>query len=201
MEQNNSPRISARTLTWFSILTALVIVLQSLSGYMKILSVEINLTLVPVVLGALVMGPLCGGLLGLISGVITLLFGVFGWAPLTYAMFSFSPLLTSAICLVKCTAAGVACGWVYRLARSINKYVATFIASGVAPIVNTGLFVLGASFFKEVFVGLGLLKASDQIVLGIILLILVNFIVELILNMVLSPAIYRVCEIIEKKKY
>ena len=140
-------QINARTITWYAILLALIVVLQAFSGYMRIGTVEFNLTLVPVVLGALVLGPMCAAILGFISGAITLLFGVFGLAPLTYGMFIYSPVLTSAICLLKCTVAGYVGGLLYKIISKKNKHVATFLTAGIVPIINTTLFVIGACFF------------------------------------------------------
>jgi uncharacterized membrane protein len=192
---------STRRITWLAILLALVITLQSLSGFMVVGGVEINLTLVPVVLGAMILGPACGAIIGFVSGVITLLFGIFGWAALTSAMFNYSPILTSLICLSKCTLAGFVGGIIYNLVKKKNKYVSTFVTSAIVPFINTTIFVIGACFFKQVFVEFKLAESSQFILWAILGLIAINFIVELAINLILAPAIFRVSEIVEKKSY
>lgn len=192
---------AARTLTWLAILLAVIIVLQAFASSIKIGALEFSLTLVPIVLGAMILGPWQGAFLGLMFGVMTLIAGITGASPFTNVLFADHPVLTSLTCLVKGTAAGLGAGLVYRLVRNRNKYVATFIASATAPILNTGLFIVGAFLMKDTFSGM----ASSNSV-GLVYFIFIgcaglNFIVEFFVNMVVSPAIYRVSEIIERRKY
>ena len=201
MEQQNSPRISARTITWFAILLALVIVLQIFASSIPLGFANISLTLIPIVLGGMILGPLYGGLLGLVFGIITLIMGITGKDYFTSVIFNDHPFLTAMVCIVKATAAGVGSAFIYRLFKGKNKYVATFIAAGAAPIINTGLFVLGALTMSDTLNANFVADGQTVIYFLVIVCAGINFIVEFVLNMICSPAIYRVCEIIEKRKY
>ena len=201
MEQQNSPRISARTITWFAILLALVIVLQIFASSIPLGFANISLTLIPIVLGGMILGPLYGGLLGLVFGIITLIMGITGRDYFTSVIFNDHPFLTTMVCIVKATAAGVGSAFIYRLFKGKNKYVATFIAAGAAPIINTGLFVLGALTMSDTLNANFVADGQTVIYFLVIVCAGINFIVEFVLNMICSPAIYRVCEIIEKRKY
>ena len=86
----------------------------------------------------------------------------------------------------------VIAGLVFKLIAKKNKYVGIFAAAISAPVLNTGIFVLGClAFFREL-TGIGIYS----------LFITVNFAVELGVNAVLAPAIYhllRVTNVMDKK--
>jgi uncharacterized membrane protein len=194
-------QINARTITWFAILLALVIVLQVFASSIPLGIAKVSLTLIPIVLGGMILGPLFGGLLGLAFGIITLIAGITGADYFTSVIFADHPLLTALVCIVKATAAGVGSAYVYKLIYSKNKYVATFVAAGAAPIINTGLFILGALTMSDTLNANFVESGSTVIYFLVIGCAGLNFVFEFVLNMLVSPAIYRVCEIIEKKKY
>lgn len=66
---------TSRNITFLAVLLALVIVLQIFGGYIKIGPVNFTLTLVPIVLGAVMLGPLAGLILGFAFGLVTLING------------------------------------------------------------------------------------------------------------------------------
>ena len=74
------------------------------------------------------------------------------------------------------------------------------VAAGVvSPIVNTGIFVLGLFlFFKpvlEVWAG-----GTDIVYYALITMTGVNFLVELGVNIILSPVIVRIIQAVSKSK-
>ena len=69
---------SARNVTFLAVLVALVVVLQVFGGYFKIGATSLSFVLVPIVLGGLLVGVWAGGLLGLLFGLITLVYGITG---------------------------------------------------------------------------------------------------------------------------
>ena len=103
------------------------------------------------------------------------------------------------LCLGKGTAAGAAAGWTFRLVSKKNAYVGTFAAAVVTPVVNTGLFILGALVMS------GTLKANFVDGTSVIYFLVVvcagiNFLVELAINLVCSPAVYTVIRVVSKGK-
>ena len=191
---------TARNITVLAVLLALVIVLQVFASSIKIGALEFSLTLVPIVLGGMLLGPISGAILGFTFGLITLIAGITGASPFTALLLADHPFLTAMTCIVKGTAAGLVSGLIYRLFVKINhKYVGTFVASALAPIVNTGLFILGALTMYNTISGL----AGDSSVMYFLVIGCAgwNFVVEFVINLVLSPAIYRVSEIVTKKKF
>jgi hypothetical protein len=142
-----------------------------------------------------------GFILGIISGLMTFLFGVTGVDPFTQFLFVEHPVLTFLTCTVKITAAGVLGGLVYKLIANKNKLVATFVASAVVPIVNTGLFILGALTMSDSISVLASSEGVDVIYFLIVICAGVNFLIELFINMVVAPAIHTVVGVLEKSVF
>ena len=109
-------------IVYLAILTTLLVVLNLLSTVFKIIT-NVNLTLIPIVLGALVLGWRGGLILGLISGLMTYLFGVVGVDAFTNILFTNHPILTFLVCTVKTTAAGAVGGLIYGLIKKKNNFI------------------------------------------------------------------------------
>ncbi|MBO4323228.1 MAG: ECF transporter S component [Clostridia bacterium] len=193
----------SKKITYFSILTAITVILQFIGGYLKIGAVNINLTLVPLVLCGMILGVWYSLALGAVIGLVILIQGITGLEPFTFALFNANPVLLSFICILKTTLAGGAGALVYKLLKFKNKYVATFISAGVVPVINTGVFVLGMLFFetpmRDFLAGLGLNTDGFSVVYVILVVVVTwNFFIEFAINLFLAPAIYRVIKIIGK---
>lgn len=197
MEQQ-AKRTCARTITWLAVLLALVIVLQIWGSAIRIGPVSISLVLVPIVLGGMILGPFYGAVLGFVFGLITLIAGITGADGFTFILLADHPALTGAVCLVKGTAAGFVSGIVYLALKNRNKYAATFVSAALAPVVNTGLFILGALLMSDTIGGNFVAEGSTVIYFLVIGCAGVNFLVEFGLNIVLAPGIFRVAEVVEK---
>ena len=189
---------SAKELTGISVLLALVIVLQAFGGSIPIGAVTLNFTLIPIVLGAIMFGPWVGGFLGLACGIIVLIQVVEGLSPFYALIWANDPIVTSLTCLVKTTAAGILAGYAYRLLAKKNPLTATFVASGIVPVVNTALFILGALCMTDSVHALAQGEGQNVLVFILVGLVTFNFFVEFALNLLVAPSIQRVVEIINK---
>ena len=178
----------ARELALASLLTAIVVVLQVIANFVQpVPGVSLTFVLVPVVIGAALLGPWVGAWLGFVFGVVVL---VSGGATVFLEINPFGTILTV---LVKGACAGLCAGLVYRLLEKVNPYLAVFAAAIVCPTVNTGLFFVGCVlFFWETVQGWGAAAGFKNTFTYMILgLVGVNFIVEMAVNVVLSPVIMR----------
>ena len=72
---------SAKRVTGIAVLLALVIVLQAIGGTILIGAVQLNFTLIPIVLGAILFGAGVGGFLGFACGGVVLIQVITGSAP------------------------------------------------------------------------------------------------------------------------
>jgi uncharacterized membrane protein len=178
---------------------ALVIVMQSISGIIPpIGGFSISLVLIPIVLGAAVYGPAAGALLGATFGVIVYINCVTGADPGGAMVFQASPVLCFLVVLGKGTLAGLAAGAVYKLLKGKNAYLAMLVAAIVCPVVNTGVFVASMFLF---FIDVLSAWAGGSNIVGYVLtgLILANFVPELIINIVFSPAGQRIYHVVQQK--
>ena len=182
-------------LTMMGVFTALVAILSYFGGFIKIGGLaSISLTLIPVVLGAALYGPFAGAWLGGVSAV------VFFFTPDAAFWYGLSLPGTIITVLVKGILAGLCAGFAYRLLQKVNRYLAVIVAAVVCPIVNTGIFLVGClTFFSDFLYSSA--SSSDMSVFGFLIVVFVglNFVFELLANIVISPALLRLLSLVQKK--
>ncbi len=195
----NKKSVSAKRITGIAVLLALVIVLQMLGGYFKIGATSLSFVLVPIVLGGMLYGAWVGAFLGFAFGFVTWIYGVTGADPFTAILFEAQPFATTLLCLGKGTAAGLAAGLTYSYIAKKNKQVGVFAAAATAPIVNTGLFIAGSLLLlKETLMANFVAEGSTIVYFLFIVCAGVNFLVELAINLIFAPTLYRVIGVLEK---
>ena len=198
-----------RQMVLLAVLTAMVMVLQLAGNYVRlpIMGTTVSLVLIPIALGAMLLGPAAGAWLGLVFGaVVYIQCGVMGMDAFTAFLFNAHPIVTLLICVVKSTLAGFLAGLVYRLLKNKNEILAVFLAAAVTPIVNTGVFIIGCFAILstiESFIAVNQEFFGD--VSGVYFLFIVcagiNFIFEFLLNMVMAPAIERIIHIFARRRH
>ncbi len=198
---NKQGFFSAKNVTALGILLALVIVLQIFASGIPSFGVSLNFSLIPIVIGAMLLGWKAGAFLGFANGVVVLIQVIIGILPLYTIMWTYSPIITTLICLVKTTLAGGVAGFLFEILREKKSYLAVFIVSGIVPIVNTGLFILGCMAMWNTIEIAAITLAAEGNVLKFIFISLVggNFIAEFILNLLVAPALHTVYGVVEKQ--
>lgn len=194
-------------LVQLALLVALVVALQVVSALIPPIGgmVSITLTLIPVVVGGILLGKKSGSILGFAFGAIVLINCIVALDPGGNLLWNANPFFTAIICFVKGTAAGFVPAWLYELicgkAEKVGegrKFAATVVAALVAPVVNTGLFVCGMFLlFKDILYSWA--GGTDIITYVLFGLAGLNFIVEFLINTILSPAIVRITAIVGKR--
>ncbi len=184
-----------KNLVGAGVFTAIVLVLQFLGGTIQIGGLNINVSLVPIVVGAAVYGWKVGAWLGLMSGAVILIAGQ------AAAFLAVNPLGTIVTVLVKGTLCGLIAGLVYTALNKKSRWLAIILAAVVCPVVNTGVFLLGCLlFFMDTLNGwaaaLGYDNAGSYMILG---LAGANFLLEIGVNVVLAPVISQLITIGKKK--
>ena len=188
-------KFDTRKLVLLALLTAIVVVLQLLAWLIPVYPFRLNLILIPVVIGAALISPLAGAWLGLVFGFVVLVTDA-------TIFLAFDPLATIVVILARGILFGLSAGFVYKLFANRNKTLAVISAAIVAPIVNTGIFVLGLYIFfiplvMEFGVFFGFADSASIIFLG---LVGINFPIEFAVNLILSPVIVRLVQLRQDKK-
>ena len=181
-----------------ALLMAMVVVLQLLSAAIPpIGGFSISLVLIPIVLGAAVYGIRAGALLGATFGVVVAINCITGAEAGGAMVFQANPVLCVLVVLSKGILAGVASGAVYRLLSKVNPYLAMVAAAIICPVVNTGVFIAAMLLF---FIDVLAAWAGGGDIIGYVLsgLVLANFVPELIINVVFSPAGQRIVKTVKK---
>lgn len=193
--KTNSIDKTARLVT-LAVLTALIIVLQVVSNFIKFGPVQITLALTPIIIGAAMYGMWAGVYLGAVLGVVILVWGLSGLdGGFVMALMSINPVLTVVVCLLKTAIAGFVAGIVFKAIAKKHDLVASFVAGGLCPIVNTGLFLASMlTVFIGFTSGLAAEYGNGQTVLiyALSAFVGINFVVEFIVNMVLATAVTRI---------
>ena len=187
---------NTQKLVLLALFTALVAVLSYFGGFIKIGGLaSISLTLIPVVLGAALLGPKAGAWLGAVSGAVFFLTAdaVF-WLGLSVH----GTIITV---MVKGIVAGLLAGLTYKLLKGVNPYLAVIVSAIVCPTVNTAIFLLGCLIFFVDTVTAGAV-AEGMSVGGYLIVFFVglNFVFELLLNILVSPALFRIIRLGKKEQ-
>lgn len=200
----NKKFFSAKNVTTLGVLLALVILLQFFGSNFKIGATTLSLVLVPVVLGGILLGPLSGGILGFAFSAVVTIMGFVGTDPFTNALFSVSAwgmVGTLLLIFIKGIAAGVVPSVLYKIISKKNKFWGVIVASVCAPIINTGIFIIGMLILSDVLSATGFITDGQTVLYFLVIGCAgVNFLIELAINAVLSPAIYRVITTIKREK-
>lgn len=184
--------MKTKNMVGVALFTAIVVVLQFLGGGIKVGGAfSISLVLVPIVVGAAVYGWQAGAWLGFIFGVAVLLSG----DAAAFLVIDF--MATIFVVLLKGTACGFVSGITYRTLAGKNNRLAVYAAAILCPVCNTGIFLLGCQlFFLETVAEWGSALGFED-VYGYMFLGLagINFMIEIVVNIVLAPVIVRLIKI------
>lgn len=177
-----SDKKSITSLVMTGILTAIVIILQ-LWLQLPIFGIAtLSTVLVPIVIGAILYGPSAGAWLGLVFAGTVILSGQA--AP----FMAENGVGTVLMVIVKGVACGAAAGIVYKIFSKKNNNLAVLLAAIVAPVVNTGIYVIGSTFLYD----------NEAQKLFLTVAVLFNFIAELVFNIILNPAILFLTNYVKK---
>ena len=137
-------RSNARTISEYAIFIAIIFVMRA-TGLSRIPvgPLVMTLTMVPIAIGAMLLGPLGGAVLGMVFGFTSLYDAMIGASAMTGFFFQLSPLHTIVLCVGTRTLVGAATGWLFKLFKGLDKKrIWCYFAGGLAaPLLNTVLFM------------------------------------------------------------
>ncbi len=187
-------RYSVQDLVRISVLVAIMLLLELTGlGMIKMPGLEITLLMVPVIVGAIVMGPGAGALLGGVFGCISF-WECFGRSQFGAVLLGISPLYTFLVCVPTRLLAGWLCGLAFRALHRLDRSnLWSFGAAGlIGALCNTALFMttLCLCFYHTEFIqsfvaGFG----SPNPLLFVVAFVGINGLVEGVVCLVTGAAI------------
>ena len=169
-------------------------------GFLKIGIVEITFNMIPVVIGAIVIGPAAGAFLGALFGAASF-WQCFGQSTFGTLLFGVNPFFTVLICFVPRILAGLLPGLIFRaMTKKKDNIAAYFVSAAVGSLTTTVLFVGGfCLLFKDTMLGM----ASDNGLSPLAFIataFLLNAAVELVANTAIVAAVSKAVTKAEKSK-
>lgn len=191
---NTTRNLSTQKLVLGAILTALVLLLQYMGSFIKFGPFSISLVLIPIVIGAATCGTAVATWLGFVFGFAVL---ISGDAAVFLAVNVPGTIITV---LLKGMLCGLMASLAYKGALKLfgkfksGQYIAVIASAIICPVVNTGVFLIGCLIFfmetiREWAVAANL--GGDVGHYMIFVLVGINFIAELVTNIILSPIVTR----------
>jgi len=190
-----------------ALLAAIEVILTLL--YIPVGTINLNFGLVPIVIAGIFISPLCGALIGGVSGIVTMIQVLGGQSPFYAFLITANPVAACVLCVVKTAAAGFVSGVAYYGLRKLGgisvkkKFIAALlkpfryasvnsaVAAVLCPVVNTGIFALGMlTIFGSAMMSdpvISTWTTGGLVALVFVVLIGINFFVELALNVVVCP--------------
>ena len=189
MKKQNSVK-NVKNMTLLALMTALVAIFQCIG---LIIPIGFNVgafALVPLVVGAAMLGPLAGAWLGFVFGFVVVITGQ------ASGFYVLGVVETVAVVLIKGIAAGLAAALIYKLIAKKNSLAAIITASVVCPVVNTAIFTLAC--YTVFFPGISEWASGagkDMISYVFLTLVGANFFVELGICLIFSTVADRIIKI------
>lgn len=197
----NSKFFTAKNVAILGILVGLVIVLQIFASAIPMFGITLNFSLIPIALAGITMGVIGGTIVGFACGVVVFItMAVMGLEPSTAFLFQTNPFVLTVMCIGKTTIAGAVSGLLFKVVSKKNRVVAVGISSLAIPVVNTGIYMLGMVIMKSSVADFLQLNSSTASVVFVVVfgLIWLNFLLEMVVNVIFTPILYRVIKVIDK---
>ncbi len=157
MEYRTEKRINVRYIAELGMFLG-VILLMKLTGLSSIPigPLVMTFTMIPIAIGAMLLGPLAGSILGAFYGLLSLYDAITGKSLMTGIFFQLSPLLTVLLCVGTRTLVGFLTGVLFRALQKLDKKKTWCCFAGglLAPMLNTILFMgfIVLAFYQTPFI-------------------------------------------------
>lgn len=184
-------KIDTKTLVLAGLLSALVVVITNFN--IPIGPLSISLTVIPVAIAGIALGPIGGAVMGAVFGICSFLqcFGILGTSGMGVFTLQISPLLTFLQRFVPRVLDGFCVGLIFRLvAKVTNEKVSCFVTGFCTALLNTIFFMSALVIFfgnnadfQETYMG------GKGPLIYIISSISVNAVLEMVASTVIAGAV------------
>lgn len=147
-----------------AVLIAIVLIMALTQlGYLRTAGLEVSIITIPVVIGAMIIGPKAGAVLGLVFG-LTSFYQCFGMSLFGSVLLGINPFLTFVVCVPTRALMGWLTGIVFKGIHRVDKTktVSYFICGLLGAFFNTALFMgmlvicfWNTTYIQEINTGFG----------------------------------------------
>ena len=141
-----SGRKHIRYMVQLAVLVAILLVLELTGiGMIKTLGLELTIMQIPVIIGAIIMGPTAGGILGGVFGLLSF-WECFGKSFFGGTLLAIQPFFTFLVCVPTRLLMGVCCGWIFKLLHRMDKtrgQILSFLGGSLAGALLNTVFFMG----------------------------------------------------------
>ena len=193
-----------RRMAQLAILIAIVLVMAFTPlGYLKIGTLSITFLTIPVAIGAVVLGPSAGALLGFVFG-LTSFMQCFGMDAFGTTLMGINPFYTFVMCVVTRTLMGWLAGLIYRGVERLTRHrlqpVSSAIACASCPFLNTAFFMSTLYLFfgkSEIVLNA---YGSKTFLAFIFTAVTLNSVLELAATLVIGTAVCTAVQTLMRKR-
>ena len=143
--ENKKKGMSTITLAQIALLIAVELVMRALGlGSVPVGPLVMSFLTLPIAIGAMLIGPLAGAILGAVFGIASLTDAISGRSAMTGFFFQYNPVSTVLLCVLMRILMGVCCAFVFKLVSKLDKDEKTwsyFVGALSAPLLNTIFFM------------------------------------------------------------
>lgn len=175
-----------------AVLTAIIILMAFTPiGYIKTAGLEITLITIPVIVGAIVLGPAAGAFLGAVFGVTSFLQSVLALSPFGVMLLEINPFFCFVVCIPTRILMGFCTGLIFKAFRTKNALA--YSVSGLCGALLNTLFFMGtlvALYWKTDYIqGIADTIGATNIFLFVILFVGINGLIEALCCFVIAAGI------------
>lgn len=182
---------NTKTLVLYGLLTAIIVLMAFTPiGYLKTLGLEITFLTIPVIVGAIVLGPAGGAFLGGVFG-ITSFIQCFGMSTFGAELLTINPILAFIVCFVPRTLMGLCCGLIFNLFKNKNKILPYLTASVSGAVLNTVFFMSALMLLFGRTEYIQNMQGGKNVLSFVVLFVGVNGLIEAIVAAVAGTAVSR----------
>ena len=154
-------------------------------GRVPIGPLNMSFLTVPIALGAMLLGPMEGTILGAVFGLCSLWDAVTGAGGMTNIFFGISPVHTIILCVGTRALMGLLTGLIFKAIRKVDKTntVSYFVGAFAAPFLNTLLFmgyIVLAFYGTEYVQSLVVSKGAANPLMFVVLLVGLQGLIEMV---------------------
>jgi len=206
MENTKKKGMDTKVLAQIALLIAIELVMRLLGlGSIPVGPLVMSFLTLPIAIGAMIVGPLAGAILGAVFGIASLYDAITSKSAMTGFFFQYNPVSTVILCVGMRILMGVACAYVFKAVSKLDKDEKTwsyFVGALSAPLLNT-IFFMGyivLFFYNTEFVqNLVALKGAVNPIHFVVVLVGVQGLIEAVAVCIIGGILTKVLSKVVKR--